>query len=251
MAVTTDVDLYRRGVETLLACWSLYARGSAGARIHRANGVAAAVFPSAPERGIYNNAVLERDLVAAERIRAIDDLEDAYATAGVSAYRAWVYETETGLRDELSTRRYVLAESTLAMGIRLDEVRVPRPALDLVTIGWPDYVRLFGLPEGLLAGADHSALDLRVVRLGGEPVASALAFDHAGDRGVFNVTTLEHARRRGLGTAVTALLVHELLEAGLQTASLQSTPMAERVYASIGFRDLGRILEYAPPSTEA
>jgi predicted GNAT family acetyltransferase len=29
-------------------------------------------------------------------------------------------------------------------------------------------------------------------------------------------------------------------------ASLQSTPMAERVYAAVGFRDLGRFLEYVP-----
>jgi predicted GNAT family acetyltransferase len=27
--------------------------------------------------------------------------------------------------------------------------------------------------------------------------------------------------------------------------SLQSTPIAEHVYASIGFRDLGRIVEYS------
>jgi hypothetical protein len=31
-----------------------------------------------------------------------------------------------------------------------------------------------------------------------------------------------------------------------RTASLQSTPMAERVYAAVGFRDLGRILEFGP-----
>jgi len=37
------------------------------------------------------------------------------------------------------------------------------------------------------------------------------------------------------------------LERGCQTASLQSTPMAERVYAAAGFRDLGRIFEYVPP----
>ena len=34
--------------------------------------------------------------------------------------------------------------------------------------------------------------------------------------------------------------------AGCSTASLQSTAMAERVYAAVGFRDLGRILEYVP-----
>jgi hypothetical protein len=33
---------------------------------------------------------------------------------------------------------------------------------------------------------------------------------------------------------------------GCQTASVQSTEMAERVDAAVGFRDLGRILEYVP-----
>jgi predicted GNAT family acetyltransferase len=43
---------------------------------------------------------------------------------------------------------------------------------------------------------------------------------------------------------VTALLLHDALAAGCTTASLQA--MAERLYARLGFRDLGRILEYAP-----
>jgi hypothetical protein len=38
------------------------------------------------------------------------------------------------------------------------------------------------------------------------------------------------------------------LQRGCSTASLQSTAMAERVYAAAGFRDLGRILEYVPPA---
>jgi len=33
---------------------------------------------------------------------------------------------------------------------------------------------------------------------------------------------------------------------GCRTATIQSTPMAERVYAAVGFRDLGRFLEYVP-----
>jgi hypothetical protein len=40
-----------------------------------------------------------------------------------------------------------------------------------------------------------------------------------------------------------------LLEArdrGCRTASLQASSMAEGLYAAIGFRDLGRILEYVP-----
>ena len=73
-----------------------------------------------------------------------------------------------------------------------------------------------------------------------------MAFDHGGDCGIYNVTTLERARRRGLGTALTALHLHDAVARGCRTASLQSTPMAERVYAAVGFRDLGRILEYVP-----
>ena len=73
-----------------------------------------------------------------------------------------------------------------------------------------------------------------------------MAFDHGGDCGIYNVGTLERARRRGLGTALTALQLHDALARGCRTASLQSTQMAERVYAAVGFRDLGRILEYVP-----
>ena len=81
-------------------------------------------------------------------------------------------------------------------------------------------------------------------------VAAALAYDCGGGCGIYNVGTLEHARRRGLGTALTAAQVHDARGRGCRTASLQSTPMAERVYTAVGFRDLGRILEYVPPASE-
>jgi hypothetical protein len=64
----TDTDLYLRGTETLLASWEEYARGATGAAVQRHRGVAAAVFPNEPERGVYNNALLERDRRARLRI---------------------------------------------------------------------------------------------------------------------------------------------------------------------------------------
>ena len=57
-----DERLYARGVQTLLASWAAYARGSRGAAVIRSAGVASAVFPEEPERSVYNNAVLERGL---------------------------------------------------------------------------------------------------------------------------------------------------------------------------------------------
>jgi ribosomal protein S18 acetylase RimI-like enzyme len=133
------------------------------------------------------------------------------------------------------------------MGMALADVRLPRPQLELAGVSWCEYLRSFDLPAGLLSRADHNAFELVVARVRGENVASALAFDFGDDRGIYNVTTLEEARRRGLGTAVTLVQVHDAIARGLWTASLQSTKIAERVYASVGFRDLGRILEYVPP----
>src|SRR6266487_2240603 len=69
MTVLSDADLYRRGAQTLLASWEKYARGATGAVVRRSPGVATAVFPNEPERAVYNNALLERDLAAADRAR--------------------------------------------------------------------------------------------------------------------------------------------------------------------------------------
>jgi len=52
------------------------------------------------------------------------------------------------------------------------------------------------------------------------------------------------------GAALTAAHLHDTLARGCRTASLLSTEAAERVYASRGFRDLGRIVEYIPPIHE-
>ena len=59
--------------------------------------------------------------------------------------------------------------------------------------------------------------------------------------------------RRGMATLVASWEAYAGGSAGAAvirspglTASLQSTEMAERVYATVGFHDLGRILEYVP-----
>jgi ribosomal protein S18 acetylase RimI-like enzyme len=78
-----------------------------------------------------------------------------------------------------------------------------------------------------------------------------MAFDHDGDAGVYNVGTLERARRRGLGSAVVGVLLHDAVARGARTATLQSTGMARGVYARQGFHDLGRILELGPATCPA
>lgn len=246
MTVLTDADLYLRGAETLLASWEEYARGATGAAVQRSPGAVIAVFPNEPERSVYNNALLERDLSAAGRTAALDAVEAAYVAADIQRFAVWMHESDEVMRGDVEQRGYSLDTSTRAMGMALHDVRLPRPEIELGPSDWFEYLRIVGVPPSFLGGADPGAYHVLVARLDGENVASAMAFDHGSDCGIYNVGTLEHARRRGLGTALTALHVYDALARGCQTASLQSTEMAERVYAAVGFRDLGRILEYVP-----
>ena len=79
----TDADLYQRGLETLIASWEAYAACASGASVQRLPGVTAAIFPCEPERGIYNNAVLARDLDPRARVDTLAAMQSAYAAAGV------------------------------------------------------------------------------------------------------------------------------------------------------------------------
>ncbi|MGZ4440570.1 MAG: GNAT family N-acetyltransferase [Gaiellaceae bacterium] len=239
-----DAELYCRGTGTLLASWEEYARGAAGASLQRLPGAVAAVFPEGPERAVYNNAVLEGGAAAIDEVKAV------YAAAGVDRYAVWVHESDRRAASELERRGYVLNTTTRAMGMALDEIRLPRPRIELAAPDWRESLRVMELPPDFLEAADPAAFEILIARLDGENVAAAIALDHDGDRGIYNVGTLEHARRRGLGTALTTLLVHDALARGCETASLQSTQMAERMYAGVGFRDLGRILEYVPTPSE-
>jgi ribosomal protein S18 acetylase RimI-like enzyme len=244
--VLANADLYMRGAETLLASWEEYARGADGGAVLRLPGVTAAIFPNDPERTVYNNALLARGLAAAERLDALDAMEAAYAAAGVAHFAAWVHESDGAMRRDVERRGYVFDQSTRAMGMSLDDVRLPRPEVELGAPEWAEYLRTFGLPPGLLGNSDHSAFHLLVARVERSDVATALAFDHGDDCGIYNVGTLERFRRRGLATALSALHLHDALDRGCRTASVQSTEMAERVYGDVGFRDLGRFLEYVP-----
>jgi ribosomal protein S18 acetylase RimI-like enzyme len=231
---------------TLVASFEAYAGGSDGAAVVRSPGVTAAVFPLEPARSVYNNAVLERDLGAAGRAAALDAMEAAYAAAGVGRFAVWVHESDEALQRDVIARGYTLDTATRAMGMALADLRVPRPDVDAGPADLVAHGRVGELPAGLLDTVDARAFHVLVARRGGEEVATGIAYDRDGDSGIYNVGTRERARRRGLGTAVTALLAHDAAARGCVTASLQATAMAERVYAAIGFRDLGRILEYVP-----
>jgi ribosomal protein S18 acetylase RimI-like enzyme len=207
------------------------------------------VFPAGPERAFLNNALLERDLTSSGRADALAAMQAAYRSAGITRFAAWVHETDHAMAEDLQALGYAIEETTRAMGMALSDIRLPRPRVQLAPPDWSEYLRIIGVPPGFLRHVDQGAFHVLIAAVDGPGAAAAMAFDLGDDCGIYNVATLEHARRRGLGTALTALLAHDAVARGCRTASLQSTPIAERVYAAVGFRDLGRILEYAPPQS--
>ena len=179
-----------------------------GADVHRLPHVDVAVFTDGPERDVFNNAVLAHGLGAQERRDAVDALVTTYADAGITSYAAWVHETDTAMLAELTGRGFVHQETTWAMGRSLDsETGASHADVDAGT--WAEYLRVLELPPGLLERADPGDFHLALGRLDGDPVATGMAFDHDGDAGVYNVGTLDRARRRGLGSAVVGVLLRD------------------------------------------
>jgi GNAT superfamily N-acetyltransferase len=78
--------------------------------------------------------------------------------------------------------------------------------------------------------------------LDGEPVACSLAIRSAEVVGVYAVGTASHARRRGIGTAMTWAAVGAGVRWGCRAATLQASEMGESVYRAMGFT---RVTAYA------
>jgi ribosomal protein S18 acetylase RimI-like enzyme len=91
-----------------------------------------------------------------------------------------------------------------------------------------------------------------VAYLGGEPVACAMTLVSHRVAGVFYVATVEHARRRGLGDALTRLAARTGFEMGADAAWLGASEMGAALYRRIGFEDLGSTLvELESPTTQS
>ena len=73
-------------------------------------------------------------------------------------------------------------------------------------------------------------------RLDGEPVATATLLLAGGIAGIYDVSTVPEARRRGIGGAMTVAALHEARALGFETAFLQPSEMGEPLYRRLGFR---------------
>jgi GNAT superfamily N-acetyltransferase len=243
------VNLFERSLATLIESWAYLASGSPGAEVDRIDDATIALFVHRPDREFLNNAVLGRR--PADLEGTLGEIEARYDRAGIDRYAVWVHESDAPTAAALGSRGYRFDSATRTMAMPLDAFSgVDASGLDAVEIAEAEPTEFWAVDEdgldGLVPELDPAGAHFYVARLDGESVAMLMAFDHAGDCGIYMVSTVEAARRRGIATALSAHAVAAARDRGCLTASLQATEIAERVYARVGFRDLGRWLEYVP-----
>ncbi len=174
-------------------------------------------------------------------------------------YSLWAPDGVAAEVDTLAAKHGLARESQPLPGMVLNPVPAS-PALprDLVieSVGAgrePDFARVVvGLGLGEDAAAQLTSpsfvartdVDLFVGYLEGDPIGTSIAISSAGAGGVVNVLTLEEARGRGFGTALTWAAVQAGVARGHDTVVLQATPMGLPVYRSMGFETVVEYAEY-------
>jgi GNAT superfamily N-acetyltransferase len=76
------------------------------------------------------------------------------------------------------------------------------------------------------------------------PVASASLLYHAGVAGIYGVSTIPVARRRGIAATMTLYALREARKMGYRVAILSPTDMSEAIYRRIGFQAYCTLLHY-------
>jgi GNAT superfamily N-acetyltransferase len=85
----------------------------------------------------------------------------------------------------------------------------------------------------------------------GDPVVSGLGWRTGRTIGVYSIATIESARRRGYGAAMTARVVADGVVAGCDVAALQASEIGRPIYERLGFRTVVRYVAYIDPVLRA
>lgn len=220
----------------------------------------------APEA--YANGVLVTHLDDAEADSVIDSTLAELRGRRVP-FLWWVFPSSRphDLASRLAARGLVADAPWRGMTVATDRLIAPPPVTGLEirrVTGEPDFERYLETFGPILApseafrtvfargargiGFGQDAAEVHFLGLvDGEPVGTASLLTAGGAAGIYNVTTVERARRRGIGAALTATAVAVGRERGMEVATLQASTMGRPVYERLGFRFVSDLLPYRSP----
>lgn len=95
----------------------------------------------------------------------------------------------------------------------------------------------------------HPGAAIYVGYTDGEPVSTGIGIRTGRTLGIYNVSTVESARGRGYGAAMTMRLVEDGAVAGCDVATLQASDMGKPIYERLGFRTVVEYSGFVDPAS--
>jgi hypothetical protein len=237
-----------------------------GALVRRAGGIA--LFTTSLPLRLFNQVVIES---------ADADPEGIVSAVAVMRERGarFVVNLRRGTDD-----RYVAAATSLGLvpladgpwmpGMAMHPMPAagsvpPRAGLDIRRVvdgaGIADHIRAaaggFAMPPAWIEAivteplARHPDVAMYVGYVDGEPVTSGLGIRTGQTIGVYNIATVEAARGRGYGAAMTMRIVDDGGVAGCTVAALQASEMGLPIYERLGFRTIVEYVGWVDPDAPA
>ncbi|MCH8026480.1 MAG: GNAT family N-acetyltransferase [Chloroflexi bacterium] len=255
--------------ENSVAYWRACAPLLPGGEFHQSDRFTwfASDFTSAP----WFNQVMLTNVGADGADAAIDERLAFFAETSRPMLWSRTPSSQPGdLEARLQSRGFQPAPSVLT-GMALELAALPDPAppaglkIERVAdaIGLETWLRCyingFGMAEAAgrpffdlyhdIGFADAAPFRHYVGSLNGEPVASATLFLGAGVASIWHVGTAPHARRQGIGAAMTLAPLREAQALGCRAGVLGASADGLSVYRKLGFREFGRTAQYVwtPP----
>jgi len=138
----------------------------------------------------------------------------------------------------LSTEREIVNKVEI---IKIENMEILKVWNDIILMG-------FGFPKEVRSDFFYKAFSFILLNektsasaflayYDGNPVASSLVLYKAGVAGIHMVTTLEEARGKGIGTAITLASLNEAKKLGYELTILHSTEMGLNMYKQMGFKE--------------
>jgi len=248
--------------------WSRFGRGK-GCQLHEAMG---ATWFETPISSLPYNTVIRFQALPDQAEAAVQRIIDSYSPRQVSI--TWVVHPSStpGLGEILPQHGFKEAEQITCMWADLVDMPTPDPTppdlkvgrvepgpqvdalLDLVSWRWDVAANDRGHLQNFLDAFDvsgaESAVQCWAAWKDGQPVAKALLNLHDGAAGIYGVSTRPEARGRGLARLLTLQALHFARAQGYQLGVLHSSPMAESLYAKIGFERTGTHFKVFAPAGE-
>jgi GNAT superfamily N-acetyltransferase len=224
---TEVMDGFELYLESLVGSWEALIVPHPSARVVSGDGFVGCRHPNV----VFNNALL----LAAD---AVGRAQRFFVGAGSFALWCRVDDVETAVA--LAAAGFRRDVTTCAMRCELSQVELPSSSVRvLCDVDLARIAELNALPGDVLAGVP-SARGCATAGLEAGLVLIAVGTDV----NVSFVATRPNARRRGLATAVVAAALRDADRSGVVTATLQATPMAQRLYANLGFAPVAQIQEW-------